>query len=194
MPQGQQASMLQPLYDNRVLSGDRAGTVNLQTAMNYERENAYRSSRYSPWPSDLKGNSGIQVIQRAARQFTLNQGKVFYKPPINRPGLVVFYYSQCHHCHKLADVALWQRTGIQKGVLFDVDAFNYGQVPIILVDSQEKWRDPATGQIESNDALLKYLGVNSYPTIFILNSDGSLGSTYEGRRTPQDFIDLIGTL
>lgn len=159
-----------------------------------QRQDAYNSTKYIPWPSD-SARSGIQVLPRAALQFTPANGKIYLRKQIDRAGLVVFFMRSCFHCHKLADVTTWEQTGQKLGTLFDLDAYNYGQVPILLVDGQAMWADPATGQIDSNANLLKALGVDSFPTIFGLHSDGSLQRpSYEGSRSLQALNNLITAL
>lgn len=149
-------------------------------------------SRYVPWPSDQK-SSGIQLLQNAASRFDRNPrtGSIYLKGGLNRSGLVVFFAKWCGHCHKLADVDLWQSTGQQKGVLFQLDAFNYGQVPILLVDVDEM----SSFGIKINTKLLAGLHVDSFPTIFVIGSDGILSpQQYEGRRDYESLSNLLASI
>lgn len=155
----------------------------------------YQSNIYKPWPSDRsRGSSSIQLLQNAASHFDLDQrsGKIYLKKALEQPGLVVFYADWCGHCHKLVDVKAWQTTGQEKGVLFELEAMNGGRIPIFLVNVDEV--SPMNGSQKVNTKLLQSLGIDAYPSIWIVNSDGSLRKKeYEGKRDIQSLNTLVSS-
>lgn len=166
----------------------RAGLLGLEQIV---PNGGYTSTVYKPWPSDRSaGSNNIHLLRNAASFFDKDRnGRVYLKKALNRSGLVVFYADWCGHCHKLIDVKGWQSSGQEKGVLFELENMNNGEIPIFLVNVDETIPN---GTTKVNTSLLSTLGVDAFPSVWIVGPDGYLASSeYEGKRDVRSLNKLI---
>lgn len=183
-----------PQLHQRVMPLPRRAGLGLPESL-FNQRPEYQTSVHKPWPSDRStGSNAIQVLRNAASQFDLDHrsGKIFLKKPLNQAGLVIFYADWCGHCHRLIDVKSWQTTGQEKGTLFELEAMNGGRIPIFLVNVDEM--SPTKPGQKANTKLLESLGIDSFPSMWIVNSDGSLRKNeYEGKRDVQSLNALVSS-
>ena len=166
----------------------RAGLIGLDQG---GQQGGYSSTVYKPWPSDRSaGSNNIHLLRNAASFFDADsKGRVYLKRALNRPGLIVFYADWCGHCHKLIDVKGWQTSGQERGVLFELENMNNGEIPIFLVNVDEVKPNSST---KVNTKLLATLQVDAFPSVWVVGPDGYLGkSEYEGKRDVQSLNKLI---